>query len=238
MTPPREPAEEVVEAPTAMAAMMDGSSTATILGLPAVDEIVDEDAAPTQLAWSEYNDTGNEPVLYAGEPYDDIVAQPVRIGRPVEPPRRPRRRRRFPQLFLGLGALVAMAAIGSVAYTLTSTTDHRVPPAAPTTSATVPPPRPAPSSAPPTPSAVPPPPSAAPTPSVAPPPSSPEPAVTTTYQTPETTTTTQPPTTTTAPDTATTTPPPTTTTAPMTTQYLTVPFMPVPIPVQVPQSGG
>ncbi len=219
-----------------------------------------------QLAWSEADDSSKEPVAYTGEPYDDDArvtpSQLLQLPK-YEPPEEPRGGNRLPQLFLGVAALVSMVAIGGVAFTLTSSTSHPVPPA-PTSTSAVPPPLP--SSNPPSPSLAspsplpPPPPSTAPEATVAPPvtsevpPPPPPPPVTTTYRPPprttqqatSTPTTTPPPptSTTTTPTTPTTTPPPpstTTSTTPsevMTTTYLKLPFVPVPIPVQVPEGQG
>ncbi len=208
-----------------------------------------------QLAWSEADDSSNEPVLYSGEPYDDDArvtpSQLLQLPK-FEPPEEPPRGNRLPQLFLGLAALVSMVAIGGVAFTLTSSTSHPPAPApAPLSTSAVPPPA-LPSSNPPSPSPLPPPPpSPAPSATVAPPvtseapPPPPPPPVTTTYQPPPSTTqqatSTTPTTTTTTPTTTTSTPPPpstTTSTTPsevMTTTYLKLPFVPVPIPVQVPE---
>jgi cell division ATPase FtsA len=224
------------------------------------DAFVDEDPSQTlrELAWSQADDADKEPVHYTGEPYDDDArATPSQYLSTIEPPEQPRRRHRLPQLIFGIAALVSMISIGAVAFTLTSGTDQQVPPA-PTVTTAVPPLPPA-SSMPPSPSPLPPSPSVAPPPpptSAAPPP--PPPPVTTTYEPPPTTTqqatttTTQQPTTTTTPQatsttttttpaaTTSTTPPPTTTTTtvPMTTEYLRVPFVPVPIPIQVPEGQG
>jgi actin-like ATPase involved in cell morphogenesis len=244
---------------TAMAAVAGGGGTTGVVDVPFDDAIgVDERASTLRgLAWSQADDTGNEPVLYTGEPYDDggAGAPPDRYPPGMEPPEEPQRRRfRMARLVVGLAALVAMFAIGGVGYSLTSTNRRQAPPVPSSTIAPPPPP----SSQPPSPSPVPPPPSVAPTPSVAPPPTSvapppPPPPVsttyqpppmTTTYQRPSTTTTTMAPTTTTtttpAMTTTTTSPPPTTTTTPttvaMTTEWLTVPLVPVPIPIHVPES--
>lgn len=264
--------DEQIEAPTAMAELVGastgsfrastGSFSATTdrfdattggFGLPTEEAFFDDDTreAPQELAWSQADDSGNEPVFYAGGSYDDeFRAPPSQVLPKIElPPATPLQRRyRLPQLVFGLAALVAMFAIGGVAYSLTSTTGHRAPPA-PSSSKVAPPSPPA-SSPPPamSPSPVPPPPpSAGPTPSEeAPPPSSAEPPpppspVTTTYSPPPSSTTPQQTTTTTTPPTTTTTSPPsspanTTSTVPMTTEYLTLPLVPVPIPVQVPQN--
>ncbi len=261
------------EAPTAMAAMV-GASTGSFaastgsfaaptgtfdgptggFGVTTADAFFDEESSETQLAWSQADDSTNEPVFYTGEPYgNDVRATPSQLLPKIEPaPAEPKRRHRLPQLFFGVVALISMIAIGGVAFTLTSTTEHQAPPAPSSTA--VPPPS-LPSSQPPSPSPLPPPPSAAPSASIAPPPTSaapahpPPPPVTTTYEPPPTTTaqattstTTPPPTTTTtttpSPSATTSTPTTTTTTVPMTTEYLRVPFMPVPIPVQVPGGQG
>lgn len=234
--------QQDVAAPTAMSAV--AGTTTGVIGLPAGAGSLDDGSSTLrelELAWSQEEGTGDELLPYTGEPYepygDDEEAPPSGYAPAVEARRRPGYR--LPQFLVGLAALVAMIAIGGVAYTLMSATGHQAPPAP---SSTVPPPPPA-SSLPPSPSPLPPPPpSAAPTPSVAPPPPTsaapppPPPAATTTHQPPSTTT--QRPTTTTT--TTTTTPPPTTTstatTVPMTTDYLTIPLVPVPIPVQVPQN--
>lgn len=264
--------DEQIEAPTAMAELVGAStgsfraSTGTFsaptdrfdattggFGLPTEEAFFDDATkeAPQELAWSQADDRGNEPVFYTGGSYDDeFRAPPSQVLPKIElPAAAPSPRRyRLPQLVFGLGALVAMFAIGGVAYSLTSTTGHQAPPA-PSSSKVAPPPPPA-SSQPPSPSPVPPPPpSSAPTPSeeAPPPPSSaeppPPPAATTTYSPPPSSTTPQQTTTTTTPTTTTTSPPPstanttsTTTTVPMTTEYLTLPLVPVPIPVQVPQN--
>ena len=231
-----------------------GAPTGTF-GVPTGEAFI-EDPSETlhQLAWSEADDSTNEPVLYTGEPYDDDArATPSQLLQlpKFEPPVEPSRGNRLPQLFLGVAALVSMVAIGGVAFTLTSSTGHPPAPAPPSTSA-VPPPA-LPSSNPPSPSPLPPP-SPAPSATVAPPvtseapPPPPPPPLTTTYQPPPSTrqqaTSTTPTTTTTTPTPTTTTPPPpstTTSTTPsevMTTTYLKLPFVPVPIPVQVPEGQG
>ncbi|MGO8966128.1 MAG: Hsp70 family protein [Mycobacterium sp.] len=226
--------------------------------------LFDKDPSETlhELAWSQADDSDDEPVVYTGEPYDDdnnraTPSQLMQLPK-VEPLHVTQRGSRLPQLFLGLAALVSMIAIGGVAFSLTSNS-NRVPTLPSSTTAIPPPPL---SSQLPSPSPLPPPPpSAEPSPIVAPPPTSeappppppPPPPVTTTYapRPPITTvqaTTTAPQPTTTTPQAISTTPsttppppPPTTSTPPtvaMTTTYLHLPFVPVPIPVQVPQGQG
>ncbi len=259
----REPAvlEEATAATataTAMAAVASGSTTTGIAGLPPADPFLDDQqsSAPPKLAWSEDDGTSLDPVPYTGDVYGGgTVVRPVRYGPDPQPPADvPRGRRyRIPRLFFGLSALAAMLAIGGVAYHLTSNVEPKAPtqPSSPTMA-----PPPPPSSLAPSPSLLPPPsvaPPAASSPELAPPPSPeppppspspqppPPPVATTTAQAPPAATTTQP---TTAPPTTTTTssqPPPTTpadtsTSVPMTTQYLTLPLLPVPIPIQVPQN--
>jgi Hsp70 protein len=232
-----------------------------IIELPAGDVLViDHDAATDrELAWSQTEFPGDVPVRFAGDSYneDGPAGWSMRLN-VIEPPKaRTWRRIRLSQLVVGMCALVAMTAIGGVAYTLTGI-ENRQAPVVPTIA---PVPLPPPTSV--VPSPVPPPPSPAPVPSVAPvtssappppppPPSSPPPPppVVTTAPPPPVVTRTPPPppptttaiTTTTSqpppPPTTSTPPPPTTTTTtvPMTTQWIHVPLLPVPIPVPVPAS--
>ncbi|MDT7769533.1 MAG: hypothetical protein QOI30_2543, partial [Mycobacterium sp.] len=156
-----------------------------------------------ELAWSQADDSSDEPVVYTGEPYDDddnraTPSQLMQLPK-VQPLDVSHRGNRLPQLFLGLAALVSMVAIGGVAFSLTSTSNRA--PTLPSSTATVPPPPPL-SSQLPSPSPLPPPPpSAEPSPTVAPPPASeapppptseappppPPPPVTTRYEPPPTT---------------------------------------------------
>ncbi len=127
--------------------------------------------APQELAWSQADDSGDEPVFYTGEPYDDddnraTPSQLMALPR-VESLDLQQRGNRLPQLFLGLAALVSMVAIGGVAFTLTSSPGSRAPTLPSSTTAVPPPPV---SSRLPSPSPLPPPPSAAPSPTEAPPP--------------------------------------------------------------------
>lgn len=256
-----------VPTPAAMAFAMAGASSGPP-GLPVDDLLVDDGkTALGDLAWSQDENTSGDLTRYAGRFYSDVVALPTQYSPEIELPNWPPRRQRVPQLLVGLSAVVAMVAVGSAAYTLTSTTtgDVSTTPSAPA-KATVPASAPysvAPSPIASPPSLVPsvsaaPPPSAMPSPSVEPVPSSVASITTTeqsTSQLPTTTTTTSTPTTTVpTTTTATTTPPVTTTTTepspapasasstvPMTTQWLRVPLIPVPIPVPVPApqySGG
>ncbi|BBZ73128.1 Hsp70 family protein [Mycobacterium paraseoulense] len=252
---------------TSMGLLAAANTTGDVVDLGAGDVLVIDDEALTdrELAWSQTEYPGDLRVRFGGEIYDEDGPSgwSMRLN-VIEPPRdRPWRRLRLSQLIIGMSALVAMTAIGGVAYTLTGI-EHRQAPPAPSVA-----PRPAPASplvprtvVPPPPTAVPPPPSAAPVPSPAPPPaeppppppSPPPPPVVVTTQAPPVYTprhtappSTQPPATTAmttppAPTTTTETPPPpsttttTTTTVPMTTEWIHVPLLPVPIPVPVPQT--
>lgn len=254
-TAAREAAGEAAGEATAMAAAM--TATAFLPGNRGAGAGADSSVVDG-LAWSEEDGgTGNEPVPFTREPYDDGPV-PGRRPAPAPPPRHPVERRsrdRLPRLTLGLGlaALVAMIAIAGAVYTLTGTSRDTLP-APPDGGTAVPPPVPV--SAPLLPA--PPPASPAPAPNpdnVAPPPpvtTTDQPTATTTVPqsttttttamtttttttttTPPTTTTTGPPTTTTAPLTTTA---PSTATVPMTTEYLRLPLVPVPIPIQVPEN--
>ncbi|MDT5205219.1 MAG: hypothetical protein QOD34_1855 [Mycobacterium sp.] len=237
-----------------------GASTGTF-DIPTAGALLDDPSERlTQLAWSQADDSHDEPVVYTGEPYDsyDNRATPSQLMQlpKYEPPAVGRARgMRLPQLFLGLAALVSMVAIGGVAFTLTSA--NRIP-TLPSSSTTAPPPPPLSSQLPSPSVAPPPPPSAEPSPIVAPPPTSeapppPPPPPVVTYDPPppprttaRATTTAPQPTTTPSPSTTPSTtpppPPPPTSSAPsspvMTTTYLNLPFLPVPIPVQVPEGQG
>jgi Hsp70 protein len=221
--------------------------------------VIDHDAmTDRELAWSQ-TEWGEVPTRFTDHSYDDDGAAgwSMRLNA-IDPPReRAWRRLRLSQFVVGLCALVAMTAVGGVAYTLTGI-ENRQAPVVPTVA-----PRPAPPPSSVVPTAVPPPPSAAPVPTVAPvpsseppppppPPSSPPPppvVVTTAPPPPVVTRTPPPPPPTTAmtttppppPPSATTTEPPpppptTTTTVPMTTEWIHVPLLPVPIPIPVPKN--
>ena len=231
-----------------------------VVDLGAGDVLVIDDEALTdrELAWSQTEFPGDVRAPFGGETYDEDGPSgwSMRLNVIDPPTERPWRRFRLSQLVIGLSALVAMTAIGGVAYTLTGIEHRQAPPVR----SVVPRPAPPVSSvlprqAPPPPTAVPPPPSAEPVPSAAPPPpapptqppappvvvTTPAPAVTTRHPAPPTTTATTatsqpPPTTTTTTPPPTTTPTTTTTTVEMTTEWIHVPLLPVPIPVPVPKS--
>ncbi len=217
------------------------------------------------LAWSQDDVGDEPVPYTGENPYDTGVTAgrpPVRYGPATGPIEQPRPWYRLPQLVVGLAAIAALIAIGGVAFTLTGLAGSTTATDPPSTAKSVaptsaePPPPPAPvappetvtvTSEPPPPA---PPPSPVLTPTTTPPPSTTTRTTTTTTPTTTTTTpttttttttmtTTTTTTTTTTPTTTTTTTPTTTTTTTttpaMTTTYLTVPFVPVPIPIQVPQ---
>ncbi|SOX51805.1 Chaperone protein DnaK [Mycobacterium ahvazicum] len=164
--------------------LLTASSGNDIIELPAGDLLVIDEEALTdrELAWSQTEYPGDIRVPYTPEAFDEDSSPggwSMRLN-VIEPPReRAWRRVRLSQLVVGMFALVAMTAIGGVAYTLTGIENHQAPPA----------------------------PSVVPVP--LPPASTPPPPTTTS-------------------------PPPTSTTVPMTTQWIHVPLLPVPIPIQVP----
>lgn len=173
---------------------------------------------------------------------------------PAEPVARGGAWQRLPLVVFGVSAAVALVAVGGVAIALTSSSEDTrptSPPAAPApVTSTLPstqPAAPPPTTAPPPQPATQAPPQTVTVTSEAPPPTvtveRPAPVTTTTTTVAPTTTPTTTPTTPTT--TPTTTPPAettTTTTTPegpvMTTSYLTVPFVPVPIPIQVPSTSS
>jgi hypothetical protein len=250
--------------------LLAASSGSDIIELPAGDLLVIDEEALTdrELAWSQTEYPGDIRVPYTPEAFDEDSnpGWSMRLN-VIHPPReRPLRRLRFSQFVVGMCALVAMTAVGGVAYTLTGIENHQAPPVPTVAPVPLPPVSSlVPSPAPPPPTAVPPPPTAVPVPSSVapppppppeppspPPPPPPPPVVVTTQPPPVHTThrpppppqtTTPPPPPTTAMTTPTTEPPPpptttptTTTTVPMTTQWIHVPLLPVPIPIQVPAS--
>lgn len=254
-------------------ALLAASSGSDVIELPAGDLLVIDEEALTdrELAWSQTEYPGDIRVPYTPEAFDEDnpAGWSMRLN-VIDPPRaRAWRSVRLSQLVVGMCALVAMTAIGGVAYTLTGIENHQAPPVPSVAPMPLPPVSSLiPSPVPPPPTAVPPPPTAAPVPSSVPPPPppppepppspppppppvvvTPEPPPVVTHPHPRPPQTTQPPVTTvmTTPTTPpppppTTTPPPppptttTTTTVPMTTQWIHVPLLPVPIPIQVPAS--
>ncbi|GAA4531757.1 Hsp70 family protein [Mycobacterium paraffinicum] len=252
---------------TSIGLLASANATNEVVDLGAGDVLVIDDEALTdrELAWSQTEYPGDVRLRFGGETYDEDGPSgwSMRLNVIDPPPDRPWRRLRLSQLIIGMSALVAMTAIGGVAYTLTGLENRQAPPAPSVAPLPAPPasplvPRPV---APPPPTAVPPPPSAAPVPSPAPPPPEPPPSppppppVVVTTQAPPVWTPrhTAPPSTQAPTTTAMTTPPPPpsttseeppppsttttpTTTVPMTTEWIHVPLLPVPIPIQVPQT--
>ncbi|WP_136243917.1 Hsp70 family protein [Mycobacterium intracellulare] len=227
---------------TSIGLLATADAAGDVVDLGAGDVLVIDDEALTdrELAWSQTDDPGDLRMRFGGETYDEDgpAGWSMRLN-VIDPPRerRPWRRLRISQLIIGMSAVVAMTAVGGVAYTLTGIENRQAPPAP-----SVAPP-PAPSVKPAAPSPPPPPPpvvvtTAPPAPVYTPrhtaPPTTtapPQPTVTTTVPpSPTATTTSPPPPTSEEPVTTSTT-----TTVPMTTEWIHVPLLPVPIPIQVPQ---
>lgn len=202
----------------------------SLVELPAGDVLVIDEEALTdrELAWSQTEFPSDMAAGRDGDSYhDDSPCWSMRLN-VLEPPKEPAWRRfRVSQFLIGLSAVVAMTAIGGVAFTLTAVEKRQapqtpmVPSVAPVPPRSMEPNSAAPSPAPPSRSAQPVP-SAAPAPTSTAPPPPPKPSstpVATTTQPPVTTTatTTAPPPATTSTTPATTSAPPTTTTATITT---------------------
>lgn len=169
---------------TSIGLLASADATGDVVDLGAGDVLVIDDEALTdrELAWSQTEYPGDLRMRFGGETYDEDgpAGWSMRLN-VIEPPRerQPRFRLRFSQLIIGMSAVVAMTAIGGVAYTLTGIENRPAPPPSvaplPAPPANSVAPRPV---APPPPTAVPPPPpppSAQPIPSPAPPPPPPPP---------------------------------------------------------------
>ena len=238
----------------------------TVIELPSGGlMLIDPDArTERKLAWSQSEFTGELPVRIGGDAFDEDgpAGWSMRLNIIDEPPKvRPRRRLRIrpSQVLIGLSAVVAIVAIGGVAFTL-ATIENRhdpLPPGVvPSTPQIVGPSQavPEPESAEPVAPAPPaePEPNGGPAPSaavVAPPPAPPKSQPRHWASTAPTTaappaTTAVPPSTTAAAPTMSDTPTPTaetptTTTTPpvqLTTQWIHVPLLPIPIPIVVPKN--
>jgi hypothetical protein len=220
--------------------LLTAAAASDVIELPAGDVLVIDHEALTdrELAWSQTEYPGDVRLPYTPDAYDEDgpAGWSMRLN-VFDPPRARRwRRLRLSQLIIGMCALVAMTAIGGVAYTLAGIENREAPPVPTVTPVPVPPVSSLmPSPVPPPPTTVPPPPSAEPVPSTVPPPppppppsppppppvivtTQPPPVVTTRRPPPPPPTTTQPP------------PPPPTTTQPPTTTALTTPTSQPPPP--------
>lgn len=231
---------------TSIGLLATADAAGDVVDLGAGDVLVIDDEALTdrELAWSQTDDPGDLRMRFGGETYDEDgpAGWSMRLN-VIDPPRerRPWRRLRISQLIIGMSAVVAMTAVGGVAYTLTGIENRQAPPAP----SVAPPPAPSVKPAAPAPAAPPPPPPPPVVVTTAPP----APVYTPRHTAPPTTTAPPQPTVTTtvppSPTATTTSPPPptseepvttsTTTTVPMTTEWIHVPLLPVPIPIQVPQ---
>lgn len=217
---------------TSIGLLATADAAGDVVDLGAGDVLVIDDEALTdrELAWSQTDDPGDLRMRFGGETYDEDgpAGWSMRLN-VIDPPRerRPWRRLRISQLIIGMSAVVAMTAVGGVAYTLTGIENRQAPPAPPEPPPSPPPPPPpvVVTTAPPAPVYTPR--HTAPPTTTAPP----QPTVTTTVPpSPTATTTSPPPPTSEEPVTTSTT-----TTVPMTTEWIHVPLLPVPIPIQVPQ---
>ncbi|MUM01669.1 Hsp70 family protein [Mycolicibacterium sp. CBMA 334] len=253
------------DARTGMAPTLGVAAVAPTAGIPSGAAGSPGEGSSTfrALAWSEDED-GDDVVPYTGpdlvESYgSETAARPaVQYVPPTGPIEQPRGGwERLPLTVFAVAAALVLVAIGGVTYALTSATGT-----APSSDVKTAEPKPVPQEPAPSPVEPPPPPPVEPPPAPEPVTQAPAPPPVTVTQAPPppvtetrvvTQTTTPPPTTTTtttttAPTTTTTTPTTTTTTTtvptttttttnPMTTTYVTVPFVPVPIPIQVPNRG-
>lgn len=221
---------------------------------PSRDLLVIDDEALTdrELAWSQTDFPGDIRVPYTPEAFDEespAAGWTMRLNLMDPPPEPPWRRVRVSQLVIAMCAVVAMTAIGGVAYTLAGVENREAPPA-PTVAPLPAPPVSslAPSPVPPPPTAVPAPspepvPSAQPAPTTVappPPPSAPppppvvvttQPPVVTTHRPPPPPTTTQPPPPAATTVTTTQPPPPPATTAMTTTPPPPPPTTSSPVPM-------
>lgn len=169
---------------TSIGLLAAANAAGDVVDLGAGDVLVIDDEALTdrELAWSQTEYPVEPRVRFGGVTYDEDgpAGWSMRLNVIDPPPARPWRRLRLSQLIIGLSAVVAMTAIGGVAYTLTGIENRQAPPVPSVAPLPAPPaspvaPRPV---APPPPTVVPPPPppSAEPIPTqVPPPPPPPEP---------------------------------------------------------------
>ncbi|KLO34212.1 hypothetical protein ABW17_26545, partial [Mycobacterium nebraskense] len=118
---------------TSMGLLASAHATGHVVDLGAGDVLVIDDEALTdrELAWSQTEYPGDVRVRFGGETYDEDGPSgwSMRLNVIDPPPDRPWRRLRLSQLIIGMSALVAMTAIGGVAYTLTGIENRQAPPA-------------------------------------------------------------------------------------------------------------
>nr|WP_231120023.1 DUF3060 domain-containing protein [Mycobacterium colombiense] len=123
---------------TSIGLLASADASGDVVDLGAGDVLVIDDEAMTdrELAWSQTEYPGDLRMRFGGETYDEDgpAGWSMRLN-VIEPPRerRPWLRLRFSQLIIGMSAVVAMTAIGGVAYTLTGIENRPAPPPAPWT---------------------------------------------------------------------------------------------------------
>ncbi|BCO70205.1 hypothetical protein MINTM007_48160 [Mycobacterium intracellulare] len=142
---------------TSIGLLATADAAGDVVDLGAGDVLVIDDEALTdrELAWSQTDDPGDLRMRFGGETYDEDgpAGWSMRLN-VIDPPRerRPWRRLRISQLIIGMSAVVAMTAVGGVAYTLTGIENRQAPPApsvAPPPAPSVKPAAPAPAAPPP-----------------------------------------------------------------------------------------
>ncbi|WP_156744769.1 Hsp70 family protein, partial [Mycobacterium sp. E2238] len=118
---------------TSIGVLAAANAAGDVVDLGAGDVLVIDDEALTdrELAWSQTEYPGDVRVRFGGETYDEDGPSgwSMRLNVIDPPPDRPWRRLRLSQLIIGMSALVAMTAIGGVAYTLTGIENRQAPPA-------------------------------------------------------------------------------------------------------------
>ncbi len=119
---------------TSIGLLASADAAGDVVDLGAGDVLVIDDEALTdrELAWSQTEYPGDLRMRFGGETYDEDGPSgwSMRLN-VIQPPRERRRwlRLRLSQLIIGMSAVVAMTAIGGVAYTLTGIENRQAPPA-------------------------------------------------------------------------------------------------------------
>ncbi|ORW63383.1 Hsp70 family protein, partial [Mycobacterium parmense] len=118
---------------TSVGLLTAASAAGDVVDLGAGDVLVIDDEALTdrELAWSQTEYPVDVRVPFVGDAWDGDGPSgwSMRLNVIDQPRQRPRGRLRVSQLLIGMCALVAMTAIGGVAYTLTGIEHRQAPPA-------------------------------------------------------------------------------------------------------------